>query len=115
MIALACGSWLIGQLHWNYVHLILKVEQPFPSLNQIFYTGFALFVVAGVMMLPEARNRDPFTLKHVGNLGLVTCCLAVTVVLGMLEPALQNPSVTPHSCGWAWRIPCWSPERFCPP
>jgi signal transduction histidine kinase len=94
MIALACCSWLIGQLHWNYVHLILQVAQPFPSLNQIFYTGFALFVVAGVMMLPEARNRDPFTLKHVGNLGLVTCCLAVTVVLGMLEPALQNPSVT---------------------
>lgn len=95
MIAVACGSWLIGQLHWNYVQLVLDVAQPFPSLNQIFYTGFALFVVAGVMMLPEARNRDSFTLKHVGNLGLVTCCLAIIVVLGMLEPALQNQSVTP--------------------
>lgn len=94
-IALACTSWLLGQLHWNYVHLILKVAQPFPGLNQIFYTGFALGIVAGVMLLPEARNRAPFTLKHVGNLGLVTCCLAVTVVLGMLEPALQNRSVTP--------------------
>ncbi|HEY0684354.1 MAG TPA: ATP-binding protein [Steroidobacter sp.] len=93
-IALACGSWLIGQLHWNYVQLVLKVAQPFPSVNQIFYTGFALLVVAGVMMLPEARHREPFTLKHVGNLGLVTCCLAITVVLGMLEPALQNQSVT---------------------
>ena len=94
MIALACFSWLLGQLHWNYVHLIQKVEQPFPSLNQIFYTGFAVFVVAGVMMLPEARNRETFTLKHVGNLGLITCCLAITVVLGMLEPALQNQGVT---------------------
>jgi signal transduction histidine kinase len=93
-ITAACASWLLGQLHWNYVHLILKVQQPFPSLNQIFYTGFAFFIMVGVMQLPEARNRDPFTLKHVGNLGLVTCCLAVTVVLGMLEPALQNPSVT---------------------
>lgn len=93
-IALACFCWLLGQLHWNYVHLILEVAQPFPSLNQIFYTGFAVFVVIGVMMLPEARNREPFTLKHVGNLGLVTCCLAITVVLGMLEPALQNPGVT---------------------
>jgi signal transduction histidine kinase len=95
MIALGCASWLVGQLHWNYVHLILKVEQPFPSLNQIFYTGFPLFMVAGVMMFPEARLRTAFTLKHAGNLGLVTCCLAVTVVLGMLEPALQNQSVTP--------------------
>lgn len=93
-ITAACVSWLLGQLHWNYVQLILKVQQPFPSLNQIFYTGFALLIMVGVMQLPEARNRDLFTLKHVGNLGLVTCCLAVTVVLGMLEPALQNQSVT---------------------
>nr|WP_298722655.1 ATP-binding protein [uncultured Steroidobacter sp.] len=93
-ITAACASWLLGQLHWNYVHLILKVQQPFPSLNQIFYTGFALFIMIGVMQLPEARQREPFTLKHAGNLGLVTCCLAVTVVLGMLEPALQNRSVS---------------------
>jgi signal transduction histidine kinase len=93
-ITAACGSWLLGQLHWNYVHLILKVAQPFPSLNQIFYSGFAFFIVIGVTQLPEARNREPFTLKHAGNLGLVTCCLAVTVVLGMLEPALQNSSMT---------------------
>ncbi|HWK52333.1 MAG TPA: hypothetical protein VNR40_20705, partial [Steroidobacter sp.] len=93
-ITAACASWLLGQLHWNYVHLILKVQQPFPSLNQIFYTGFAVFIMMGVMQLPEARHREPFTLKHAGNLGLVTCCLAVTVVLGMLEPALQNPTVT---------------------
>ncbi|WP_153067409.1 sensor histidine kinase [Steroidobacter cummioxidans] len=93
-VTAACASWLLGQLHWNYVHLILKVQQPFPSLNQIFYTGFAIFIMIGVMQLPEARQREPFTLKHAGNLGLVTCCLAVTVVLGMLEPALQNPTVT---------------------
>lgn len=95
LIAIACTSWFVGQLHWNYVHLILDVEQPFPSLNQIFYTGFAILMIAGVFQLPEARNRAPFTLKHVGNLGLITCCLAVTVVIGMLEPALQNPGVTP--------------------
>jgi signal transduction histidine kinase len=95
MIALGCASWCVGQLHWDYMQLILGVVQPFPSLNQIFYTGFAVLLVTGVMLLPEARNREPFTLKHVGNLGLVTCCLAITVVLGMLEPALQNPDVTP--------------------
>lgn len=95
LISIACASWFVGQLHWDYVHLILRVQQPFPGLNQIFYTGFAIFIIAGVFQLPEARTRAPFTLKHVGNLGLITCCLAVTVVLGMLEPALQNPGVTP--------------------
>ena len=93
------------------MHLILKVEQPFPSLNQVFYTGFAILIVTGVMLLPEARQRGPFTLKHVGNLGLVTCCLAVTVVLGMLEPALQNKNFTPRFCGSAWRTRFWSRER----
>lgn len=95
MIGLGCGSWLLGQLHWNYMQLVLKVAQPFPSLNQVFYTGFAFLVVAGVLLLPEARERAPFTFKHAGNIGLVFCCLAVTVVLGMLEPALQNRDVTP--------------------
>lgn len=94
-IAAACASWLLGQLHWNYVHLILKVAQPFPSLSQVFYTGFAILIVTGVMLLPEARQRGPFTPKHLGNLGLVTCCLAATVVLGMLEPALQDKNFSP--------------------
>lgn len=94
-IAAGCASWLLGQLHWNYVHLILKVAQPFPSLNQVFYTGFAILIVTGVMLLPEARQRGPFTPKHLGNLGLVTCCLAATVVLGMLEPALQDKNFSP--------------------
>src|SRR6185295_3559000 len=62
---------------------------PFPSLNQVFYSCFALFMIAGVQALPESRQRPPFTFRHIGNIGLVTCCLAVTVVLGMLEPALQ--------------------------
>src|SRR4029453_19634821 len=57
LITLACGSWLLGQLHWNYVHLILEVGQPFPSLNQTFYTGFPIGIIAGVFSLPEARNR----------------------------------------------------------
>jgi len=95
VISFGCASWLLGQLHWNYVQLIQKVAQPFPSINQVFYTGFAVCTVVGVMLLPEARQRSPFTLKHVGNIGLVICCLALTVVLGMLEPALQNRSLTP--------------------
>lgn len=94
-MAAACASWLLGQLHWNYVQLIQKVEQPFPGINQIFYTGFAILIVTGVVQLPEARHRGPFTPKHLGNLGLVTCCLAATVVLGMLEPALQDKNFTP--------------------
>src|SRR5688500_9026643 len=90
MLGLGCLSWLIGQLHWNYSQLVLGVGIPFPSVGQIFFSAFALFAIAGVLQMPESRERSQFTFKHLGNIGLVTCCLIMTIVLGTLEPALQS-------------------------
>ena len=90
LLGLGCVSWLIGQLHWNYSELVLKVDITFPSASQIFYSAFALFAIAGVLQMPESRERAQFTFKHLGNIGLVTCCLVMTIVLGTLEPALQS-------------------------
>jgi signal transduction histidine kinase len=90
LLGLGCVSWLIGQLHWNYSQLVLGVGIPFPSVGQIFFTAFAPFVIAAVVLMPEARERAQFTFKHLGNMGLVTCCLLMTIVLGTLEPALQS-------------------------
>lgn len=89
LLGLGCVSWLIGQLHWNYSQLVLGVGIPFPSVGQIFFSAFALFAIAAVLQMPEARERAQFTFKHLGNIGLVTCCLLMTIVLGTLEPALQ--------------------------
>jgi signal transduction histidine kinase len=90
LFGLGCVSWLIGQLHWNYSQLILGVGIPFPSIGQFFFSAFAPFLIAGVLQLPESRERAQFTFKHLGNIGLVTCCLLMTIVLGALEPALQS-------------------------
>jgi signal transduction histidine kinase len=90
LLGLGCVSWLIGQLHWNYSQLVLGVGIPFPSIGQIFFSVFAPFVIAAVLLMPEARERAQFTFKHLGNIGLVTCCLVMTIVLGTLEPALQS-------------------------
>jgi signal transduction histidine kinase len=89
LFGLGCVSWLIGQLHWDYSQLILGVGIPFPSIGQVFFSAFALFWIAGVLQLPESRERAQFTFKHLGNIGLVTCCLLMIIVLGGLEPALQ--------------------------
>jgi signal transduction histidine kinase len=89
LFGLGCVSWLIGQLHWDYSQLILGVGIPFPSIGQIFFSAFAPLLIAGVLQLPESRERAQFTFKHLGNIGLVTCCLLMTIVLGTLEPALQ--------------------------
>jgi signal transduction histidine kinase len=90
LLGLGCVSWLIGQLHRNYSQLVLGVGIPFPSIGQIFFSAFAPFVIAAVLLMPEARERAQFTFKHLGNIGLVTCCLVMTIVLGTLEPALQS-------------------------
>jgi signal transduction histidine kinase len=90
LLGLGCVSWLIGQLHWNYSELVLAVDVTFPSISQIFYSAFAPFAIAGVLQMPESRERAQFTFKHLGNIGLVTCCLIMTIVLGTLEPALRS-------------------------
>jgi signal transduction histidine kinase len=89
LLGLGCVSWLIGQLHWNYSELVLHVDVTFPSISQFFYSAFAPFAIAGVLQMPESREQAQFTFKHLGNIGLVTCCLIMTIVLGTLEPALQ--------------------------
>ena len=89
LLTLGCGSWLLGQLHWNYSQLVLGVGLPFPSVGQLFFSAFAVFAIAAALQLPASRNRTPFSFKQLGNIGLVICCLIVTVVLGILEPALQ--------------------------
>jgi signal transduction histidine kinase len=90
LIALGCGSWCIGQLHWNYNQLVLGIAIPYPNIGQIFFSSFALFVIAGILQLPEARQGMPLTLKHAGNVALVVCCLVASGVLGLMEPVMSS-------------------------
>ena len=90
LIAAGCGSWFIGQLHWNYNQLVLGIVMPYPNVGQLFYSAFAACMIAGILQLPEARRGTPLTPKHAGNVALVVCCLAAAAVLGLLEPLLQS-------------------------
>lgn len=90
LIAIGCTSWFVGQLHWNYVQLVLGVGMPYPNLGQILYSAFAACVIAGVLHLSETRTGEPLTLRHAGNVGLVVCCLGAAIVMGLLEPALRS-------------------------
>lgn len=90
LLGAGCASWLVGQLYWNYYELALGVAMPFPNIGQLFYSSFPVFTIAAIAQLPESRYRLPFTLKHLGNIALVTCCLIVTVVLGLVEPAARS-------------------------
>jgi signal transduction histidine kinase len=90
LLGIGCISWFIGQLQWNYSQLVLKQDLPFPTVGQLFFSALSVLVVVAVLQMPEARERTTFTFRHFGNVGLVSCCLVVTVVLGIVEPALQS-------------------------
>jgi signal transduction histidine kinase len=84
---LGCLCWFIGQLHWDYVRVTTGAELPITGIHQVFYSSFSVFLIAGIVRL-RSRDSEPFTFQHLGNLGLMSCCLLTIVVLGMLGPAM---------------------------
>ncbi len=92
-IAAGCASWFIGQMNWNFYRHVLGIAMPYPSVGHMFYWALAVCVIIGILNMPEVRQGVPLTRKHLGNVGLVVCCLIASGILGLLEPALQT-SVT---------------------
>jgi len=87
IMGFGCLCWFIGQLLWDYARLVDGTELPTAGIHQLFYSSFSVFLIAGIVRL-QPRDTGPLTFQHLGNLGLVSCCLLTIVVLGMLAPAL---------------------------
>lgn len=85
-IGAGCGSWFLGQLHWDLIELVLGVPITYPNVGQIFYSAFPACMIVGILQMPEVRGGSPLTLRHLGNIGLVVCCLVAAGVLGLWEP-----------------------------
>ncbi len=83
-------SWFLGQLCWNYYDLVLGTTMSYLSIGQGLYSVLPVMVIAAISQLPERQQSAPLRLKQLGNVGLVTCCLMATVVLGLIEPAMQS-------------------------
>jgi signal transduction histidine kinase len=97
-LGIGCVSWLLGQLCWNYYDLVLGTTMSYLSVGQVFYAALPLWILAAISQLPERQQTAPVRLKQLGNVGLVLCCLIMTVVLGLIEPAMQ--SGVPRSFLW---------------
>ena len=89
-MSLGCASWFIGQQYWNYQQLVLGATVTYPNVAQFFYSSFAVCLIVGILSMPEVRSSEPLTPKHLGNVGLVVCCLVATGILGLLEPAAST-------------------------
>jgi signal transduction histidine kinase len=89
-MALACASWLIGQLIWDYYAFAPQAEPAFPGPSKVFYLVYAALMVRALGGLSDSSAPARFAIQHLGDLGLIGCCLAVTLVITFLEPALQT-------------------------
>lgn len=89
-IAAGCVSWFVGQMYWNFNRLVLGIAMPYPNFGQIFYAALAVCLIVGILQMPEVRQGVPLTRKHLGNVGLVVCCLVASGILGLLEPVLRT-------------------------
>ncbi len=90
LLGAGCASWVIGQGFWNYNQLVLGIAMPFLGAGQVFYSLFPLLLIAAISQFPEEQHDAPFMPKQLGNVGLVLCCFAMIVTLGLIEPALRS-------------------------
>ena len=59
LVALACGSWSIGQLYWCYVELVQGAEVAQVSIADLFFLAFTALMACAVWP-SEGRKTDRF-------------------------------------------------------
>lgn len=89
-VAGACGSWLCGQLVWNYYQLVLHIGEPFPSLSDAGWLGFVPLSAAGLFALPRYQRRHSAVAILVLDFAIVALALAligIAATQGLLRAA----------------------------
>lgn len=92
----AFGSWLLGQLIWNWQELILGYSVPFPSASDAFFTAFGIISIAALFALRDPQPALRMTTRNMGNFGLIICSLAVAMLTALYEPI----AATEHSLAY---------------
>ena len=81
LIALAVGSWAMGDLIWRIAYYSLAAP-PIPSLSDLFWFAFYPFAYAGIVVLVRERARFVSTAMWLDGLiaALAVAALAAAVV-----------------------------------
>jgi diguanylate cyclase (GGDEF)-like protein/PAS domain S-box-containing protein len=83
---LAALSWFIGMLLWDYQEPIVGNYSPYPSVADYFFNGLAPLFIVGIFYYRAEKPTAAFTLKQVGNLGMIASALVVVFTAILLGP-----------------------------
>lgn len=87
LLGLACAIRMAGHLYWEYYS---STGSPQPVVHNVIgqgvYLAYTALIVRAIAALPESREETRFTPEHLGNLSLIACCFAVTVIITLFEP-----------------------------
>lgn len=79
-------SWFVGMLIWSYLELVSGVAVPFPSLADVFFIGFAVFMLIGLIHYRSSARSVPLTLKQISELGLILTTILISLFLTLSAP-----------------------------
>jgi signal transduction histidine kinase len=87
MLGLACAIRMVGHLYWEYYS---STGEPHPVVHNVIgqtvYLAYTVLIIKAITALPESSVQTRFTPEHLGNLSLIACCFAVTVIITLFEP-----------------------------
>lgn len=94
--ALACFSWFIGMLNWDYQELVLGQFTPFPAWSDAFFLLFAVFMALGIFFYRDGTPGLSVTLLHVSQFGILVSCTVMAHLTVFAQPlrVVDQPSIS---------------------
>ena len=87
VVASANFIWFGGHAIWTYYQIVLRSVPVFPHWMQAFFVLHPLIASVGLLHLPTPLGQKGLTPRHIGNLVLIGCTVAVSFVVTLWEPA----------------------------
>jgi len=86
MFALACFSWFVGMLIWDYQELVLHLYTPFPAWSDAFYLLFAVLMAVGIFFYRDGAPGLSLTLLEASQFGIFVCCIVIAHLVVFAHP-----------------------------
>jgi diguanylate cyclase (GGDEF)-like protein/PAS domain S-box-containing protein len=94
LFALACFSWFVGMLIWDYQELVLHQFTPFPAWSDGFYFLFAVFMALGVFFYRDGTPGLSLTLLEFSQLGVLVSCIVAAHLAVFAQPLRMADQTT---------------------